>query len=59
MKPENLDALDWLTVTFPHRYLDVTWDDDSTDVISCLSGNAFNIKGCKTVEITAGTFHLA
>ena len=36
----------------------VTWDDDSTDTIACITGDAFNIKGCKTVEITAGTFHI-
>jgi hypothetical protein len=41
MKPENLDALDWLTVTFPHRYLDVTWNDDDNRFAIGLFDNIF------------------
>ena len=39
--------------------LTITWDDDTTSVVSCLEGNAFNIVSSKSVEITSGTYQVA
>ena len=39
--------------------LTITWEDASTDTISCVAGNAFEVHTATSVVITSGTFHKA
>ena len=38
--------------------LTVAWQDNTTDTLSCVVGNAFKLY-CKSVTIASGTFHKA
>ena len=37
----------------------ITWSDDSTGTISCVTGDDFGIYMGKSVEVVSGTFQLA
>lgn len=38
--------------------LRITYKDDSTKVVSCISGNSFDFLDAIKVEVLTGTFHI-
>jgi len=35
----------------------VTWEDDSTDVLDMVAGDAIDLRNAKSAVVTTGTFH--